>query len=157
MLLCSSLVARSDDSLQQPHLVFENMARVKRLMKPVNYTGPLSFGGDCTKVRQRLAYSNDFGSHVLGSVLPEADHHVFIYWWQFAIEEVSLPAPVYGLGQCEHSGTASMRHRWRHCRDICRTKKPWGYVNNQIFHMGIFDWSRTLFEPEITQQRLNLL
>jgi hypothetical protein len=26
--------------------------------------------GDCTKVRARLAYSTDFGSHVLGSVLP---------------------------------------------------------------------------------------
>jgi hypothetical protein len=46
------------------------MARLKRLMKQVNYTGPLSFGGDCTKVRKRLTYSNDFGSHVLGSVLP---------------------------------------------------------------------------------------
>lgn len=46
------------------------MARVKRLMDHVKYMGPLSFGGDCTKVRQRLTYSNDFGSHVLGSVLP---------------------------------------------------------------------------------------
>lgn len=68
--LYRALVARSEDSLQQPHLVFENMARFKRLADHVQYTGPVSIGGDCTKVRQRLTYSNDFGSHVLGSVLP---------------------------------------------------------------------------------------
>jgi hypothetical protein len=36
----------------------------------VKYTGPVVVAGDCTKVRARLAYSTDFGSHVLGSVLP---------------------------------------------------------------------------------------
>jgi hypothetical protein len=46
------------------------MARFKRLADHVQYTGPVSIGGDCTKVRQCLTYSNDFGSHVLGSVLP---------------------------------------------------------------------------------------
>lgn len=65
-----SLISKSEDSLQQPQLHFENLARVKRLMDTVKYTGPLGIGGDCTKVRQRLSYSNDFGSHVLGSTLP---------------------------------------------------------------------------------------
>ena len=46
------------------------MARFKRLADQVKYTGPVSIGGDCTKLRQRLSYSNDFGSHILGSVLP---------------------------------------------------------------------------------------
>jgi hypothetical protein len=43
---------------------------VKRLVDSVKYTGPVVVAGDCTKVRARLAYSTDFGSHVLGSVLP---------------------------------------------------------------------------------------
>lgn len=46
------------------------MARLKRLMDTRNYHGPVSVGGDCTKVRARLSYSREFGSHVLGSVLP---------------------------------------------------------------------------------------
>jgi hypothetical protein len=65
-----SLVANSEDSLQSPLLHFENVARLKRLMDAKNYCGPVSIGGDCTKVRSRLTYSNDFGSHVLGSTLP---------------------------------------------------------------------------------------
>ncbi|KAF7969844.1 hypothetical protein HWV62_25914 [Athelia sp. TMB] len=65
-----SVVANSEDSLQNPYLIPENMARVRRLMDAVKYTGPLSFGSDCTKVRQRLTYSTDYGSHILGSVLP---------------------------------------------------------------------------------------
>lgn len=38
-------------------------------MDSVGYDGPVAFGSDCTKVRQRLTYSTDFGSHILGSVL----------------------------------------------------------------------------------------
>jgi hypothetical protein len=65
-----TLVANSEDSLQSPLLQFENIARLKRLMDSKGYSGPISIGGDCTKVRARLTYSNDFGSHVLGSILP---------------------------------------------------------------------------------------
>ena len=36
----------------------------------VKFKGPLATASDCTKVKKRLSYSNDFGSHVLGSVLP---------------------------------------------------------------------------------------
>jgi hypothetical protein len=46
------------------------MARLKRHMDNVKYAGPVAFGGDGTKVHQRLSYSTDFGGHVLGSVLP---------------------------------------------------------------------------------------
>ncbi|KAF9236407.1 hypothetical protein BU15DRAFT_76980 [Melanogaster broomeanus] len=49
-----TLVANSEDALSNPELIFENVA----------------LGGDCTKVRPRLTYSNDYGSHILGSVLP---------------------------------------------------------------------------------------
>lgn len=65
-----SLVANSEDALQIPLLVYENMARVLRLVKAVNFQGAIVIASDCTKVRARLAYSTDFGSHILGSVLP---------------------------------------------------------------------------------------
>lgn len=64
------VIKRSPDVLTKPDLDFENIARVKRLMDLLKYSGPVAVAGDCTKVRQRLTYSNDHGSHVLGSVLP---------------------------------------------------------------------------------------
>ncbi|KAH7911457.1 hypothetical protein BJ138DRAFT_1126007 [Hygrophoropsis aurantiaca] len=64
-----TLVAKSADALQNPSLIFENVARVKRLADCVEYTGPVAIAGDCTKVRARLAYSNDFGGHIIGSTL----------------------------------------------------------------------------------------
>ncbi|KAI0645527.1 hypothetical protein C8Q79DRAFT_1104104 [Trametes meyenii] len=63
-------IKRSPDVLTKPDLDFENVARVKRFVDCLGYTGPVAVAGDCTKVRQRLAYSNDHGSHILGSVLP---------------------------------------------------------------------------------------
>lgn len=73
MILYRTLVAHSDDALTNPALHFENMARVKRLCDAIKYMGPTVAGIDCTKVRKRLSYSNDFGSHMLGSVLPLED------------------------------------------------------------------------------------
>lgn len=70
LCLCRSLVANSEDALQVPLLIYENMARVLRLIKAVNFHGAIAISSDCTKVRARLSYSTDFGSHVLGSVLP---------------------------------------------------------------------------------------
>ncbi|KAF8156205.1 hypothetical protein K438DRAFT_2076139 [Mycena galopus ATCC 62051] len=63
-----TLVANSEDTLTNPYLIFENMARVKRLADSVNYTGPIAVAGDCTKVRKHLTFSTDFGGHILGSV-----------------------------------------------------------------------------------------
>lgn len=39
-------------------------------MDAVGYKGPIAVAGDCTKVHPRLAYSTDFGGHILGSTLP---------------------------------------------------------------------------------------
>lgn len=64
-----SIVVNSEDNLQNPYLIFKNMAWVRQLMDVVKYSGPLSFSSDCTRVRQRLTYSTDFGSHILGSIL----------------------------------------------------------------------------------------
>lgn len=38
-------------------------------MDSIKYTGPVALAGDCTKVRARLMFSNDYGSHILGSTL----------------------------------------------------------------------------------------
>ncbi|KAF7318669.1 ULP-PROTEASE domain-containing protein [Mycena chlorophos] len=65
-----ALVSKSEDALQNPNLIYENIARVKRLADRIQYSGPVCVAGDCTKVRERLTYSNDFGGHILGSVLP---------------------------------------------------------------------------------------
>ena len=64
---------RTPDCLSEPELCDANIARLKRLMDALGFTGPITIAGDCTKVRQRLNYSNDFGGHVLGSVLPRAE------------------------------------------------------------------------------------
>ncbi|KAJ7601957.1 hypothetical protein DFH06DRAFT_1399828, partial [Mycena polygramma] len=65
-----TLISKSEDALQNPYLIYENVARVKRLVDTIKYTGPVAVAGDCTKVRKRLTYSHDFGGHILGSVLP---------------------------------------------------------------------------------------
>lgn len=36
----------------------------------MKFCGAITIAADCTKVRARLTYSTDFGSHILGSVLP---------------------------------------------------------------------------------------
>ncbi|KAG6908109.1 hypothetical protein DXG01_006147 [Tephrocybe rancida] len=64
------LVANSEDTLQNPQLIYENIAKVKRLVDAIGYTGPVSFASDCTKVHPWLTFSNEYGGHVLGSVLP---------------------------------------------------------------------------------------
>ncbi|KAJ7836006.1 hypothetical protein B0H13DRAFT_1913303 [Mycena leptocephala] len=63
-----ALVPKSADALHNPYLIFENMAQVKRLVDSINYSGPVAVAGDCTKVKKRLTFSNDFGGHILGSV-----------------------------------------------------------------------------------------
>ncbi|KIJ63902.1 hypothetical protein HYDPIDRAFT_29247 [Hydnomerulius pinastri MD-312] len=65
-----TLVANSKDALSNPELIFENVARVKWFIDTIKYCGPVAVGGDCTKVRPRLTYSNNYRSHILGSVLP---------------------------------------------------------------------------------------
>ena len=42
---------------------------MKRFVDSISYKGPVCVGGDCTKVRSRLTYSNDYGSHIIGSTL----------------------------------------------------------------------------------------
>ncbi|KAF4618575.1 hypothetical protein D9613_009688 [Agrocybe pediades] len=65
-----TLVSNSGDAMQNPYLIFENMVRVKHYVDSVKYTGPTIVGSDCTKVRKRLNYSTQHGSHILGTVFP---------------------------------------------------------------------------------------
>ncbi|TFY74008.1 hypothetical protein EWM64_g10004 [Hericium alpestre] len=66
-----TLVAKSSDALQNPALVFENMARVKHFVDAVRFFSPISVAGDCTKVHPWLAYSTSFSTrHIIGSTLP---------------------------------------------------------------------------------------
>ncbi|TFK58820.1 hypothetical protein BDN72DRAFT_949631 [Pluteus cervinus] len=62
-----SLMARSTDSLKNPALTYENVARVKRYADSISYCGPILVAGDNTKVKKRLNFSNDYGAHVLGT------------------------------------------------------------------------------------------
>ncbi|KAJ3502810.1 hypothetical protein NLJ89_g8719 [Agrocybe chaxingu] len=71
-----SLVTKSSDALQNPYLIFENVARVKRYVDSVKYTGPILVGSDCTKVRKRLNFSTQHGSHILGTTLDLAEVEV---------------------------------------------------------------------------------
>ncbi|KAF9020418.1 hypothetical protein BDZ89DRAFT_1203567 [Hymenopellis radicata] len=64
------LVTNSADALQNPYLIYENVARVRRYMDRIGYDGPIAAAGDCTKVKARLSYSTATGSHIIGSVLP---------------------------------------------------------------------------------------
>jgi len=68
--LIRTLVAKSEDALTNPELIYENVARVKRLVDSLGYSGPVAAAADCTKVCARLTYSSDFGNHILGSILP---------------------------------------------------------------------------------------
>lgn len=76
-MFCSRLVANTEDALQNPALIYENVVRVKRLVDVLIDRYPfllfVFIAIDCTKVRARLSYSNAFGSHVLGSTLPLAE------------------------------------------------------------------------------------
>ncbi|KAF8200490.1 hypothetical protein K438DRAFT_2110609 [Mycena galopus ATCC 62051] len=63
-----ALVPKSADALHNPYLIFENMAQVKCLVDSINYSGPVAVARDCTKVKKRLTFSNNFGGHILGSV-----------------------------------------------------------------------------------------
>ncbi|KAJ3851678.1 hypothetical protein EV368DRAFT_83283 [Lentinula lateritia] len=44
-----TLRAKSADALQNPYLIFENIARAKRYYDSISYLGPVIAGSDCTK------------------------------------------------------------------------------------------------------------
>ncbi|KAJ4480786.1 hypothetical protein C8R41DRAFT_771229 [Lentinula lateritia] len=65
-----TLRAKSADALQNPYLIFENVARAKRYYDSISYLGPVIAGSDCTKVKKRMNFSTSFGCHILGTTMP---------------------------------------------------------------------------------------
>ncbi|KAI0642503.1 hypothetical protein C8Q79DRAFT_1013195 [Trametes meyenii] len=63
------VVKRSLNCLSNLDIDYENLAHAKHLMDSIQYSGPVAIASDCTKVQQCLMYSNDYGSHILGSTL----------------------------------------------------------------------------------------
>ncbi|KAJ3845783.1 hypothetical protein EV368DRAFT_70439, partial [Lentinula lateritia] len=65
-----TLHTKSVDALQNPYLIFENVARVKRYCDSISYSGPVIAGSDCTKVKKHMNFSVQFGCHILGTIMP---------------------------------------------------------------------------------------
>lgn len=57
----------SKSTLLSLYLVYNIVARLKRWMDGVKYTGPITVAADCTKVCPHLVFFSNFGSHILGS------------------------------------------------------------------------------------------
>lgn len=71
-----TLVSKSGDALQNPSLIYENVARLARYLTSINFKGGIAIASDCTKVRKRLSMSTQFGFHILGTTLPLSDVEV---------------------------------------------------------------------------------
>ncbi|KAH9853326.1 hypothetical protein C2E23DRAFT_859281 [Lenzites betulinus] len=128
-------VKKSPDCLTDPDLTLKNVARVKRVVDALKYTGPVALAGDCTKVRKMLTYSNDFGSHVLGAVLPlngsgykqhqrlcsmqKSEEPPLAY--DYPLYEVRLRAPVFA-----NTGPLISVQDPPHARKTCRNQPQHG-------------------------------
>ncbi|PKB98260.1 hypothetical protein RhiirA5_431673 [Rhizophagus irregularis] len=73
-----NLRTNSSDTLTNPDLCFENVARFKRLLDRINYKGPIAAMTDNTKLKPRLRYSAQLGC-IVRSTLPQDETKVLIY------------------------------------------------------------------------------
>ena len=72
------LRVNSNDTLTNPDLCFENVARFKRLLDRINYKGLIAAMSDNTKLKSRLRYSTQLG-YIIGSTLSQDETKVHIY------------------------------------------------------------------------------
>ncbi|CAB4434731.1 unnamed protein product [Rhizophagus irregularis] len=63
------LQTNNEDTLTNPALTFENVAKFKRLIDTLNYRGPIVAMSDNTKLKPALRYSSILGC-IIGSTLP---------------------------------------------------------------------------------------
>src|SRR5271156_3187732 len=70
--------AKSDDSISDTDICFENMLRFKRFAVSLNYNGPVAVMTDNTKLKECLSYSATLGC-VIGSTLPISETRVSNY------------------------------------------------------------------------------
>jgi hypothetical protein len=70
--------ANESDIISNPELVYENIHKVARLTKALNWNGPIVGMTDCTKVRPKLTYSDELGC-IVGLTLKLSETSVQTY------------------------------------------------------------------------------
>jgi hypothetical protein len=66
------------DVVTNPELVYENILKFARLIKALNWNGPIVGMTDCTKIRPKLTYSDELGC-IVGSTLKLSETSVQVY------------------------------------------------------------------------------
>lgn len=72
------LRAKEIDIVTNPELVYENILKFARLIKALNWNGPVVGMTDCTKIRPKLTYSDELGG-IVGSTLKLSETSVQTY------------------------------------------------------------------------------
>ncbi|GET00254.1 hypothetical protein RCL_jg3180.t1 [Rhizophagus clarus] len=70
--------ANESDIISNPELVYENILKVVRLTKALNWNGPIVGMTDCTKVQPKLTYSDELGC-IVGLTLKLSETSVQTY------------------------------------------------------------------------------
>jgi hypothetical protein len=66
------------DVVTNPELVYENILKFARLIKALNWNGPIVGMTDCTKIRPKLTYSDELGC-IVGSTLKLSETSAQVY------------------------------------------------------------------------------
>lgn len=61
--------SKDQDILTSPEISLENIARFAKIADELHWKGPVVLMTDCTKLRPKVVYSQEFGS-IMGSILP---------------------------------------------------------------------------------------
>ncbi|EXX63831.1 hypothetical protein RirG_148620 [Rhizophagus irregularis DAOM 197198w] len=80
MIICTIRYHRSisKDTINNPDLCYENVARFKRLLDSLHYKGPVVVMTDCTILKSRLQYSTNLG-YIVESTLDQNDCKIETY------------------------------------------------------------------------------
>ena len=62
-------LSKDQDILTNPEISFENIARFAKVANELQWKGPVVLMTDCTKLRPKVVYSQEFDS-IMGSILP---------------------------------------------------------------------------------------
>jgi hypothetical protein len=60
--------SKETNIIRDPYLVLENIKKFKQIVNDLNWKGPIVCMTDCTKVRPKLIYCEEFGC-IVGSIL----------------------------------------------------------------------------------------
>ncbi|PKK61622.1 hypothetical protein RhiirC2_791540 [Rhizophagus irregularis] len=70
--------AKDQDIFTNPELSFENIVQFAKVASDYHWKGPVILMTDCTKLRPKVVYSQEFGA-IMGSVLPSNQTKVSTY------------------------------------------------------------------------------